>query len=411
MPDENPGSSWEFQVIASVKCQNRNLTSTDVIGTIAFERKNEYFATGGIARKIRVYSYSSLTSGFTQFVDNDDDEEEEDSADYFRQRRLRKRRNSTTDIDHTRCCVHEVCTPAKLSSIQWHQERPNLIACGDYDGVVAEWDVERTCAISERDENGGQRIWSIDYSKDFPDLIASASDDGTVRMWDRSSEHSVATLSPPTYSSICCAEFGPVSSSLIALASADNNVYVYDMRWLGTPLLTLSDHKRAASYVRFLNCHSLVSSSIDSSVKLWDISKPHVAEPRNVLPVKSFGSHYNVRNFTGLSVRGEGGLIACGSETNQAFVYESQRSSPVLTHSFEYKLGLGFGHSNPNLDSLSRGDRLHSQEVSLEHSGGGSSNNLIVSAVCWRTEPNDCTLVAANSDGVLRILSGSSSQR
>lgn len=402
LPSEPKGSAWEFKVIASVKSQNRNLISTDVIGTIAFEKKNEYFATGGIARKIRVYAYSSLTSGISPFDDDEDDDEEEDSTEYLKERRRRKRRNSTTDIDHARCCVHEVCTPAKLSSLQWHRERPNLIACGDYDGVVAEWDVERTCAVSERDENGGQRIWSIDYSKDFPDLIASASDDGTVRMWDRSSEESVAVLTPPTYSSICCAEFGPISSSLIALASADSNVYLYDTRWLSTPLLTLAHHKRAASYVRFLNRHSLVSSSIDSSVKLWDISGGFPASPiaskHCSLPVKSYNSHYNVRNFTGLSVRGEGGLIACGSETNQAFVYESQKCNPVLIHSFDYGVRPNL---NPKLGSWSA-DRVS------DHAEGGGSNSLIVSAVCWRMEPNDCTLVAANSDGVLQILSGSS---
>jgi len=225
-------------------------------------------------------------------------------------------------------------------------------------------------------------------------------------MWDRNSEQSVAVVTPTTYSSICCAEFGPVSSSLLALASADSNVYLYDTRWLATPLLTLSHHKRAASYVRFLNRHSLVSSSIDSSVKLWDLSKPVVSK-HCTLPMKSYDSHYNVRNFTGLSVRAEGGLIACGSETNEAFVYESSRSSPVMTHSFDYKVGLGLGRPNPNSGSLIA-DRFHSQGSSLEHSGGGGSNSLIVSAVCWRTEPNDCTLVAANSDGVLRVLSGSS---
>lgn len=409
---QGSASSWDFKVVASVKSQNRNLISTDVIGTIAFDKSNEYFATGGIARKIRVYAYSSLVSGISSSDEVDDEDDEEDSAEYLKQRRLRKRRNSAVDIDHTRCCVHEVCTPAKLSSLQWHRERPNLIACGDYDGVVAEWDVERICAVSERDENGGQRIWSIDYSNDFPDVLASASDDGTVRTWDGRSEQSVAILRPPTYNAICCAEFGPVSSSLIALASADSNVYVYDIRWLSTPLLTLAHHKRAASYVRFLNRHSLVSSSIDSSVKLWDLSSTSstfvrksspVASEHCNRPLKSYDSHYNVRNFTGLSVRAEGGLIACGSETNQAFVYDSQRSSPILTHSFDYK------HQSPNILGSWSSDRLVSQGNYVEHPEGDAANSLMVSAVCWRTQPNDCTLVAANSDGVLRVLSGSHS--
>lgn len=407
---------WKFDVIASVQCQNQMFSCTDVIGSIAFDKSNEYFATGGIARKIRVYAYQSLLSDSAGPVqDDDEDDDEEEAKEYLKHRRMRKRSGVTesdhwTFTDHARCCVQEVCTPAKLSSLQWYQEKKNVVACGDYDGVVAEWDVERNFAITERDEHGGKRIWSIDYNKDMPDLIASASDDGTVRMWDNSSEHSVATISSPNASPVCCAEFGPASSSLLALACADSNVYVYDTRIQSHPLLTLRHHQRAASYVRFLNRHCLVSSSIDSTVKLWNIAncgtdnsptvKKHVSPSQTPL-LRTFDAHYNVRNFTGLSVWSEGGLIACGSETNQAFAYDSRKSGPIFIHDFSKARAPAY-----DMKRDSQGSWRSKQQVAATKEHVEEIDSRLVSAVCWTTKPGDCTLVSANSDGVLRVIKG-----
>lgn len=416
VPGAGPCRAWKFDVIASVQCQNQMFSCTDVIGSIVFDKSNEFFATGGIARKIRVYSYETLLSDSAgPLQDDDEDDDEEESKEYLKQRRLRKRSGVAesdrwTFTDHARCCVQEVCTPAKLSSLQWYQEKKNVVACGDYDGVVAEWDVERDFAITERDEHGGKRIWSIDYNKDMPDLIASASDDGTVRMWDNSSEHSVATISSPNASPVCCAEFGPASSSLLALACADSNVYVYDTRIQSHPLLTLRHHQRAASYVRFLNRHYLVSSSIDSTVKLWNIAncgtdntplgKKHASPSRTPL-LRTFDAHYNVRNFTGLSVWSEGGLIACGSETNQAFAYDSRKSGPIFIHDFSNARAPAY-----EMNRDSHGRWTSQQQVAATKEHVEEIHSRLVSAVCFTTKPGDCTLVSANSDGVLRVIKG-----
>jgi E3 ubiquitin-protein ligase RFWD2 len=283
-------SQWKFKVVATVESDDPNNSSTDVIGAIAFDKSNDFFATGGSARKIRVYAFQSLSKEDVFYDDDDEEEEEEKDADQkLRQRRRLQRKimlpmnrkpratthssSSSSRADHTSsCCMTEICTPAKLSSLKWHFERDNIIGCGDYDGVFAEWDIERHIAVSEKDEHNGQRIWSIDYSVERPSLCASASQDGTVRMWSRSSDHSVALLHAPNRSPVCGAEFAPCSSFLLALACADSNVYVNDLRKLSTPVLTLSHHKRAVSYVRFLSKDRLVSAAIDSTLKLWDVS-------------------------------------------------------------------------------------------------------------------------------------------
>lgn len=427
-------AQWKFKVLATVECHN---SSTDVIGAITFDKSNDFFATGGIARKIRVYAFQSLvdsqnhssssslrrSSSFNvpgeAHEDEEDDDQGEDDMMYadakFSQNLVSRRKRSTERIakgsdHHARSsCVKEICTPAKLSSLKWHLEQ-DIIGCGDYDGVFSEWDIERHLAVSEKDEHNGQRIWSIDYCTEMPNLCASASQDGTVRLWSRSSDQSVAVLHAPGHSPVCCAEFAPSSSFLLALACADSNVYVNDLRKLSSPILTLSHHKRAASYVRFLGRDCLVSAAIDSTLKLWDISssvdhclngESDRLDLKKTLqhPLKTFGYHRNARNFVGLSVWAEGGLIACGSETNEAFAYDChQGGEPILRHDFgeeNFPVPGGFGVSG----SAGRKDM---DDCLVEDQG-----KLMVSAVCWRqSKESECTLVAANSVGVLRLIKG-----
>ncbi|KAF2315632.1 hypothetical protein GH714_040146 [Hevea brasiliensis] len=86
-----------------------------------------------------------------------------------------------------------------LSSLRWKPGSDSrVIASGDYDGVVMEYDLERRVPIFERDEHGGRRVWSVDYSHWDPVIGASGSDDGTMQMWDPRCEGGgcVATVQP-----------------------------------------------------------------------------------------------------------------------------------------------------------------------------------------------------------------------
>jgi hypothetical protein len=72
-------------------------------------------------------------------------------------------------------------------------------------------------------------------------------------------------------------------------------------------------HHKTVSYVRFVDSSTLVSSSTDNTLKLWDLSMS--ISGINETPLHSFMGHTNVKNFVGLSV--SDGYIATGSETNE----------------------------------------------------------------------------------------------
>ena len=179
----------------------------------------------------------------------------------------------------------------------------------------------------------------------------STSDDGTARIWSGSvPQKSLAVISPPPMASICDGIFCNYDQNLIALASANHSAYIYDMRRLDTPLHSLTGHSRAVSYARFLSSQRLVTSSTDGTLACWDLPWATASDGDQVVPDwdgnfsgnaqlrsgndpvhawRRFTGHKNVKNFVGLSVRPEDGLMACGSESSTVFAYNTHWSAPI----------------------------------------------------------------------------------
>ncbi|GJP67193.1 hypothetical protein CLOP_g24044 [Closterium sp. NIES-67] len=463
--------SWRLDVDLTLQCTRGRLWGcSDVIGSIDFDDSGNYFATGGISRKIRVYSLSSLyslkerkleewrergarrscdiVSGLPATVavetaaDSSVDSEFFNSGlSYAGSRRGKRRAASTSDLrwyaeasergddEEAAACVLDtdqsaskiLCCAAKLSSVMWVPGSSGTVGAGDYDGVFAEWDIEKGLCVTEREEHEGQRIWSVDYSQwmgsNGKPMSVSASDNGAVCLWSADSEDSVAKIRLASGNrAICSAKFGPArgGENLLALAGADSKVYLYDLRNLEEPLLSLAGHQRTVSFVRFMGPGSLVSSSVDSTVKLWDVTGSNPSDgvsaataspgripkasvsaasqaqasgsPTSRLNLQAAGDstrlrascndHVNVRNFVGLSVTeldggsslcnggnrcgkaasgsaggSGGGLIATGSETNDLVIYHVDSQSRC---SCALKFDFGFAKPPGNHGNSSR---------------------------------------------------------
>nr|GMD02239.1 WD repeat-containing protein RUP2-like [Ipomoea batatas] len=285
---------------------------SDALGVLEFDPSDNLLATGGIARKIRVYSVNSL-------VPIRDQDEGYDAV----------------SLDHSTACDYYICTPAKLSSLKWKPGwNSRVLGSGDYDGVVMEYDLERRVPVFERDEHGGRRVWSVDYSHSDPVVGASGSDDGTMQTWDPRCQNGkcLATVQPSkARSSVCCVQFSPFAPS-IAAGCADRKTYTYDLRKTSEPLFILDGHLKPVTYARFL----------DHRLSVWK----------------------------------KGGLISCGSENNQVFVYDTRWGEPIWVYG-------------------------------CKSTGQPGSEHGFISCVCWMQRGNDhCTLVAGGSDGVLRVFAG-----
>ncbi|KAL3834446.1 hypothetical protein ACJIZ3_009182 [Penstemon smallii] len=352
-PEEKPRPEWDFSLSTVISSPN---SATDAIGVIEFDQSENLLATGGIARRIRIYSVQkSLTSPENGGGGGAAGE------------------NRVTFLDHAAACEYYICTPAKLSSLKWKPgSGSRVIGSGDYDGVVMEYDLEKQVPIFERDEHGGRRVCSMDYSNSDPVLGASGSDDGTLQMWDPRCEggDSIASIQPNRVvsSPVCCVEFNPFGQPIIAVGCADKKIYGYDVRRMVDPVFIFEGHQKSVTYTRFLDSQTMVSSSVDGCLMMWNTEDQSL--------IRTYRGHVNNRRFVGLSVWRKGGLLSCGSENNRVFVYDKRWGDPIWVRGFE-------------------------------HVGQTRCDRGFVSGVCWRQmEEERCTLVAGSSDGVLQVFEG-----
>lgn len=345
--EERTKIEWDFNLCTVVSSNTTEGAVSDTLGVIEFDPSDSIFATGGIARKIRVYNIKSLLLEENNFTD-------------------------VNWLDHSSAYEYYICTPAKLSSLRWKPgTNGRVLGSGDYDGVVMEYDLERKMPIFERDEHGGRRVWSVDYSQWNPVVGASGSADGTMQMWDPRYDGGkcIATVQPSlARSSVCCVEFNPFGGALVTLGCADKKAYAYDVRHMADPVFVFDGHQKTVTYIRFMDEYALVTAATDGCLKLWNINETQI--------IRSYKGHVNSRSFVGLSVWRNGGLLGCGSETNQVFVYDKRWGEPIWVHGFK--------------------------PVAV-----GRTETGFVSSVCWRQAGEDqCTLVAGGSDGALQVFVG-----
>lgn len=288
----------QLRTLSTLNYSNEaNVLPSTIVSSIEFDKDNEYFAIAGVTKRIKIFDYYACV------------------------------RDAVVDIKHP---INEMICSSKISCVVWNSYFKELLASSDYEGIVTIYDVE-TRARKRTFQEHDKRSWSVDFNEVDTKLLASGSDDARVKLWSIDCENSVATLE--VKANVCCVKFNPKSSCHLAFGSADHCVHYYDLRSMKEPLcifkvsfsvvkivdinliklFSSQGHKKAVSYVKFLNTHEIISAGTDGTLKLWDINKPPYC-------LRSFvGGHINEKNFVGLATNGD--YIACGSEDNSLCIY------------------------------------------------------------------------------------------
>lgn len=325
--------------IATLNYGTDIFNNSTIVSSIEFDKDDEYFAIAGVTKRIKVFEYDCVL-------------------------------RDSVDIHYP--CV-EMISNSKISCVSWNSYRKNTIASSDYEGSICVWDSntgQRTRIFREHEK----RCWSVDFNKADAGLMASGSDDARVKLWTLNQDRSVACLEAKA--NVCCVKFNPVGASYLAFGSADHCVHYYDLRHAKRALAIFKGHKKAVSYVKFLNGKEMVSASTDSQLKLWSVGEPHDG------CIRTFVGHVNEKNFVGLATDGD--YVACGSENNSLYVYYKGLQRKLFTFKFE-----------PSAAILSTGDDEKDKQRN-------DDVNEFVSAVCWRQTSN--ILMAANSQGIIKVL-------
>lgn len=306
--------------------------ASNIVSSIEFDRKSEMLATAGVTKRIKIFDFSNVIQNIAE-------------------------------VDYP---VQEIATHAKLSWVCWNPYIRHHLVSSDYEGIVTLWDVSRGTLLSEYEEHE-KRAWSVDFCTANPQFFASGSDDGRVKLWNTGQSNSVMTIENGR-ANICSVKFEPGSTERLAFGSADYNVHYFDIRNPRTALKVFKSHERTVSYVKFMLSKELVSASVDSTIKLWDLNEMQLK--------RTFTGHVNDKNFVGLTVTDD--YIACGSEENSIYAYYKGIPHPFAQYRF------------PNADPLTGGEAQDDDES-------------FVSSVCWCPK-RPTMLVGANSLGVIKVL-------
>jgi len=316
----------------------------NIVSSIEFDKDSEFFAIAGVAKKIKIFDYSAVVK-------------------------------DSLGINYP---VNEIDCSSKISCLSWNSYYKAMMATSDYEGSVIIWDAflgKRLTAFQEHEK----RCWSVDFNKIDINLVASGSDDAKVKLWSANMDSSIVTLN--SNANICSVKFNPKSLYHLAFGSADHRVYYYDLRNTRIPLTVFKEHRKAVSYVKFLNANELVSASTDSQIKLWNTEQSSC--------LKSYKGHINDKNFVGLTANDD--YIACGSENNSLYVYYKGIERQMISFCFE-KLIVSVSISTQPINNFAYLVFQQEKEETVD----------FVSAVCWRSGSN--VLVAANSQGNIKVL-------
>ena len=317
----------------------------EMICGVGWDRDGEYIATAGVSKRVRVFEVAA-----------------------------------TTDLGAAvQCPVAEMQTACKLSALAWNPYIKNTIASSDYEGRVHVWDVNRARLAAEMHKHK-KRVWSLHFSGVDPTRLVSGGDDGEVRVWSLSQRDAAAKIQ--TRANVCSVQFSPENANVVAVASADCGAYVYDLRHASRPLVTLSGHRRAASYVRWMGGDKIVTASTDNTLKLWDVKRGMTLNPNaggRDACLRTFAGHVNAKNFVGLDVAADG-HVACGSEDNTVCLYARCVPTPIAKQSLAVTAAGGWGGE----------------------AAPGEKPGLFVSSVAW--SPDSRRVLAANSCGAVKIL-------
>ena len=289
------------------------------VSSIEFDSTQEYFATAGVSKRIQFYNLEHVLEGSQQPAD-------------------------------------EINTRSKLTCLSYNKFVKHHIAASDYEGVVSVWDVEKKCSIIDFEEHE-KRIWTVDYCRTDPRLLVSGSDDYLVKIWNTDQPNSVHEIDMKA--NVCCAQYSPENAHCIAVGCVDQKVYIFDLRRLAEPVQILDSHRKAVSYVKYLNANEIASASTDNTINVWNVNTGELT--------CALKGHVNERNFVGLTAVGD--HVACGSETNEVLIYRKDLSSPIAS--------IGFARD-------------------------ANEPRGFISACAWRSD--ESVLVAANSNGVVKVL-------
>lgn len=204
-----------------------------------------------------------------------------------------------------------------IMDLHWSRDSRVLFSASA-DMHLASWDLETGTRI-RRHVGHEEIINTMDISKRGEELLISGSDDGCIGIWDprtKSAVDFIETEFPIT--AVALAEAG----NEIYSGGIDNDIKVWDMRRKAV-VYSMLGHTDTISSLRISpDSQSLLSNSMDSTVRTWDI-RPFAPTERHIRTFDGAPAGME-KNLIGASWNFDGKRIAAGAGDGTVVVWNSE---------------------------------------------------------------------------------------
>jgi len=200
-------------------------------------------------------------------------------------------------LKNTRFPEYVFNTESGVCSLDWHRQRPALLAVGLYDGTVLVYDVrgrnrKPIYASTVRTQKHTDPVWEVrwnNYEDGGSFTFNSISNDGRVSTWilmkDKLESEELmelkllgTNLTEEEETSLTglagglCFDFHPFSDHLFLIGTEEGRIHKCSTSFSGQYLETYEAHAMAVYTVRWNCYHSkmFISASADWTVKMWD---------------------------------------------------------------------------------------------------------------------------------------------
>nr|AGE96006.1 coatomer complex [Encephalitozoon cuniculi] len=191
---------------------------------------------------------------------------------------------------------------SRVKSLSFHPSKPVIIS-GHHSGSIRAWDYQMNVCIHEFLEHDGSVRAVLFHPRG--DFFVSGGDDKIIRVWSYS-ERRVTNRLKGHDDFVRSLDFHPTKPWILS-ASDDQTIMVWNML-TGKLLATARGHCHYVMAARFLGEESIVSGSLDQSIRVWDCKGLKEGSKKNsLLPdivIKQIVDGHD-RGINAIAVRGE----------------------------------------------------------------------------------------------------------